>query len=140
MVPGEFARSEMSNFLNAGVGLVHYIGHGFEDTWVAPPFSVNNINDLTNGSKTPVVFSLGCNTGNFGWGEDCLAEAFQKKSGGGAVGVVAPSWYADSGFVERLFHGIYTGFWPSYDPTSPASIYPHSYRPAENLNYGKFYL
>ncbi|HEX30978.1 TPA: T9SS type A sorting domain-containing protein, partial [Candidatus Poribacteria bacterium] len=69
-------------------------GHGGPeawDTWSGNiSFTTDNVDSLTNENKYCAVFSIACKTGKFDWDwGDCLAEAFCKKSNGGAVGVVA---------------------------------------------------
>lgn len=73
------------NFINAGLGVINYCGHGAHDYWVTSNYAVTNVNSSTNGSKLPFVFSVACVVGEFHNGSDCLAEAMLKKSGGGAV-------------------------------------------------------
>jgi hypothetical protein len=50
--------------LNKGVGLVSFLGHGTFYLW-ADALSVKDFDNLHNADKLPVVFSGGCNTGDF---------------------------------------------------------------------------
>ena len=81
------------NAINNGRGVVNYRGHGGPeawDTWSGNiSFTTDNVDSLTNENKYCAIFSICCRTGEFDWDWDCLAEAFCKKSNGGAVGVVA---------------------------------------------------
>lgn len=73
------------NYVNAGLSVINYCGHGDHDYWVTSNYSASNVNSSTNGDMLPFVFSVACIVGEFHTGTDCLAEAMLKKSGGGAV-------------------------------------------------------
>jgi len=135
------AQSDVTTAINTGVGLVLHRDHGGTTRWGHPPYYTGDVNALTNGVKTPVVFSINCKTGSFHDGTwDCFCEAFLEKSGGGAVGIVGATRNSYSGYNDLLAHGILTCFWPSYDPTHTDTTYPHSWRPASALDYGKYYM
>ena len=132
---------DVTDAINAGVGIVQHRDHGGETLWGHPPYGISHIDSLSNGVKTPVVFSTNCLTGSFQRGEgDCFCEAFLKKSPGGCVGIVGATRTSFSGYNDLLVHGTYTSFWPSYDTTHSDTTYPHSWRPAQALNYGKYYM
>jgi len=142
---------------NGGLGLSQYTDHGASGGWWAVQFGTEDIAQLSNGMMTPVVFSSACSTGDFDRTvqeeeDDCFAEALLKlpieSSGGspsgGAVGVVAASGIAFSGTSDAFFNGIYTCLWPDYDPIRDPLVennpYPYSMRPAEAMNFGRYYL
>ena len=54
----------MTNHLNQGVGFLNYYGHGdlVSFVWV---YCARHLDDLTNTDKLPVVFSAGCQNGEF---------------------------------------------------------------------------
>jgi hypothetical protein len=56
------------------------------------------------------------------------------------VGIVGATRLSYSGYNDLLVHGTYTSFWPSYDPTYVDTTYPHSWRPAQAFNFGKYYM
>ena len=135
------ATSDISTAINAGVGIVQHRDHGGETSWGDPPYGISNISALNNGSRTPVVFSTNCLTGSFHrYGGDCFCEAFLKKYPGGCVGIVGATRTSYSGPNDVLVHGTYTGMWPEYDPTYTQTRYPNTWRPAEALNFGKYYM
>ncbi|MBN1295705.1 choice-of-anchor J domain-containing protein [bacterium] len=140
ITPAYQARDAITNAINAGVSIVQHRDHGGETSWGDPPYSVTQINALTNGNRLPVVFSLNCLTGAMDYGSDCFAEAFQKHSGGGAVGVVGATRVSYSGYNDLLCHGIYTGMFPNYDTSHSGNIYGNSVRPCEALVFGKYYM
>jgi len=75
----------VANAINTGVSIINYCGHGSETSWGSTGFSNNNINQLTNGNKLPIIFSVACVNGAFHGSNDCFAEAWLKKANGGAV-------------------------------------------------------
>lgn len=76
--------STVTNNVNAGRGLINYIGHGGDTSWVTTGFNNTNATNLTNGTKTPVIMSVACVNGNF-VSRTCFAEAWQRNSNGGSV-------------------------------------------------------
>ncbi|NIO87474.1 MAG: hypothetical protein GTN68_43695 [Candidatus Aminicenantes bacterium] len=54
----------MTNYINQGVGFLNHYGHGSIDdfSWV---YDKRHLNNLTNTTKLPVVFSCGCSTAEF---------------------------------------------------------------------------
>ena len=87
--------ADIVRYIDEGAFYVLYRGHGTDSTWVQPHFTGDNILSLANGDRLPVVFSINCETGSF-QEDDCFAEVFLRKKGGGAVAVYAAtekSWY-----------------------------------------------
>lgn len=107
--------SDVANAVNDGRSLGLYIGHGSETAWSTSGFSVTNVNnDLSNGTMLPMIWDVACVNGRFQRsGGDCFAEAWLKKSGGGAVSFEAAttneSWVppcnAQRGIVDALRFG-----------------------------------
>ncbi len=54
----------ITNYINQGVGFLNYYGHGdmANFAWV---YDARHVDDLTNTDKLPVVFSSGCQNGEF---------------------------------------------------------------------------
>jgi hypothetical protein len=104
--------TQIANKINAGAFYVLHRDHGYAGGtgWHAPNFTTSNLNMLSNGNKLPVVFSVNCHTGEFTLNE-CFAEKFQRKSNGGAVGVVAASYYSYSGWNDGLSVGMFDAIW-----------------------------
>ncbi|MBN1868844.1 hypothetical protein JW916_16315 [Candidatus Sumerlaeota bacterium] len=137
------ATSDVSTAVNGGVGIVQHRDHGGETGWGEPSYYVSHVNALTNGVKTPVVLSMNCLTGAFDYGSDCFAEAWQKHTNGGAVGIVAATRVSYSGCNDLLTHGIYDCYYPEYDSSHSSHAvgsYGNSDRPAVALAYGKCYM
>jgi hypothetical protein len=76
--------TNVANYVNAGLGIINYCGHGSVTSWSTSGYSNTNINNSTNGSKLPFVISVACVNGDFD-GNTCFGEAWLRKSGGGAV-------------------------------------------------------
>jgi len=81
---------------NSGVGIINYRGWGDANGWHKPRFHRENVNELTNGWKMPIVMSFVCNTGDFGNPiTQCFGE-WMLKSGSlqfpnGAAAMIGPS-------------------------------------------------
>jgi hypothetical protein len=82
--------AQVSAALNDGRGFLNYCGHGSEYGWSTTGFSNTHVNALTNGIKTPVIMDVACFNGNF-VDYTCFAEAWLRKSSGGAVSIYASS-------------------------------------------------
>ncbi|HRZ41527.1 MAG TPA: C25 family cysteine peptidase [Bacteroidales bacterium] len=106
--------SQILSQINSGVFYVLHRDHGYAggSGWHAPNFVTSHVSMLNNGTKTPVVFSINCHTGEFTLSE-CFAERFQRHANGGAVGVVAASYYSYSGWNDGLTAGIFDAIWAS---------------------------
>lgn len=114
--------SDITSKINAGAFLLYHRDHGYVGGygWEHPYYlnqessslvgNGDNINQLSNGSKLPVVFSVNCYTGDFSKPE-CFAENFIRKSDGGAVGVFAPSYASYSGYNDALITGMMDAIW-----------------------------
>ena len=76
---------------NNGTGLINYTGHGYLQGWTTSGFKLDDISELDNGNKLPIIFSVACNNGLYNAKNDCFAEAWLKKENGGAVGMLAAS-------------------------------------------------
>lgn len=138
---GTAATAAITSAFQSGVSIVQHRDHGGETGWGDPSYYVSNVNTLTNGDKTPVVFSINCLTGAFDYASgDCFCEALQKRPGGGAVGIVGATRVSYSGYNDLLTNGIYTAMWPSYDSSHTSTRYPRSFRPAQALDFGKYYM
>jgi hypothetical protein len=112
--------NDIKNSINTGKFLVFHRDHGFAggSGWAHPYFVSNNVNQLTNGRKLPVIFSINCHTGEFTLNQ-CFAESFMRNANGGAVGVVAASYYSYSGNNDGFSAGMIDGIWsnPGLVPT-----------------------
>ena len=143
----------MIDAINDGRFLVFHRDHGGISGWGSPSFGSSNLASLTNGAKTPVVYSINCASGlfdnetrnpandvytyNTSVGGSYWAERILRMEGG-AVGVIgdtrnSPTW-ANSAFARGLFDAT----WPDLLPADGGNTSIR--RLGDILNYGKVYL
>ena len=152
-IPSDLLRSNGFNWdgdaaainqkINAGAFLLYHRDHGFTDGygWEHPYYlnsesngvvnDGNHINQLNNGNKLPIVFSVNCHTGDFKRPE-CFAENFVRKSNAGAVGVIAPSYATYSGYNDAIMTGLIDAIWSNPGLVPDFGLYPSVANP--NLN------
>ncbi|MFO7789978.1 MAG: C25 family cysteine peptidase [Bacteroidales bacterium] len=82
--PGASA-TNVDNYINDGISVINYCGHGDHDYWVTSGYSATEGSSATNGNKLPFIFSTACIVGEFHSGGDCLAESLARNSGGGSL-------------------------------------------------------
>ncbi len=71
--------SNISDSINNGASLINYIGHGTESSWITGYFANQDINELSNVGKLPVIISVACVNGRFAYtGGDVFAERWLK--------------------------------------------------------------
>ena len=58
---------EVVKLLNSGVDLMFHIGHGTNVQW-EQSFHLNDLGQLKNADRLPVMMSIGCNTAQFSLG------------------------------------------------------------------------
>jgi hypothetical protein len=137
--------TDVIDAINAGRMLVYHRDHGSSSGWSHPSFKASNLASLTNGSRTPVVYSINCSTGYFdnetdgsGASGSYFAEQILKLAEGGAAGVIAasrvsPTW-ANNALTRGLFDATWTNVVPSYGGGTSIT------RLGDILNYGKAYM
>jgi hypothetical protein len=137
--------TDVIDAINAGRTLVYHRDHGSSSGWSQPSFKASNLASLTNGSKTPVVYSINCSTGYFdnetdgsGANGSYFAEQILRLADGGAAGVfaasrVSPTW-ANNALTRGLFDATWTNVVPGYGGGTSIT------RLGDILNYGKAYM
>ena len=132
--------------INSGAFLVAHRDHGSPSGWAQPTFYTSQVNSLANGTETPVVFSINCESGFFdtetdgySYGADpCLAEKLLRYGSGstdGAAGVIAASRISYSWHNDDLVKGFVDGIWPGFLPYSGTA----SHRIGNAFTHGKYY-
>ena len=90
---------EITDAVNEGCGFLNFIGHGatwgygthpHEDTgtWLPTPdgfYLTDNVLNLLNGEKLPIVFTSGCDVGKFYEDDQCFSWAFISNPNGGGI-------------------------------------------------------
>lgn len=112
--------ADIVRYIDEGAFYVLYRGHGTDSTWVQPHFTGDNILSLANGDRLPVIFSINCETGSF-QEDDCFAEVFLRKKGGGAVAVYAATEKSWPGYNDAMVIGMFDAIWP--DPGVDSKLY-----------------
>ena len=75
--------SQGVNSINSGVSVINYTGHGSQNSWGnGATLSNNDVNNLTNTSKLPFIWSVACVNGEFHTGT-CFAETWLRATHNG---------------------------------------------------------
>ena len=141
---------DVINAIDNGVFLLSHRDHGYRGGWGEPGFSQTNVQVLSNGHKLPVVMSFNCLSGYFdnetdaasdgtGDGSECFCESFQRKSPGGAVGLIGSSRVSYSGLNDYMALGFIDGIWGDLDATH-TPVHPTDFRCSPALEWGKLYM
>lgn len=123
----------VNDAINEGAGFVLFSGHGNPDKiWSHLPFdaqmdrrfpypsgyTIEEVKDISNGDKLPVVVFCACSCGDFDYMPSPLAWEFMKKENGGAVACIAntnPSYLIPSTLCTDTVIGHLTMiFYESY--------------------------
>ena len=97
------------DLINDGIGIINYTGHAGPTGWGnGAPLGVNDVNNLTNNTKYPFIFTVGCNPGEFNNYTECFCESWlwatDENGPAGAIGhlgsTISQSW-------EPPMHGQY---------------------------------
>jgi len=83
---------DISNYVNTGLGIINYVGHGDVTMWYSVDpngFTNDHVNALTNSYKLPFIWTVACVVGNF-VNNTCFAEAWIRATddGGNPTGAV----------------------------------------------------
>lgn len=103
--------SDVADFINKGSFYILHRDHGSYSGWGDPKFITSDVDKLTNGDKTPVVFSLNCLTGGFQ--TNCFCEAFLRNPNGGAVGIFGATALSLSGPNDGFAVGMFDAMFPN---------------------------
>ncbi|QZT38079.1 T9SS type A sorting domain-containing protein [Halosquirtibacter xylanolyticus] len=126
------SKGDIRAAINDGKFYVLHRDHGYAGGtgWAHPEFLTSDINGLNNGEKLPVVFSINCHTGEFEL-KECFAEKFLRKNNGGAVAVIAASYYSYSGCNDGLTLGMFESIWPNpgFNPSFGNGAGVHGHHP-----------
>lgn len=86
--------AQVVDYVDRGVGLINYSGHGYEEHWKTTSFSVKGIRRLRNQGSYPFVMDVACDNGRMEH-RGCFAEqwlwAQQAGQPTGAIGILASS-------------------------------------------------
>ncbi|MBW7883241.1 MAG: hypothetical protein H3C34_11510 [Caldilineaceae bacterium] len=151
--PWDGDTNDVVNAINAGRFLVIHRDHGWVDGWGDPDFDQGDLGSLTNGSLTPVVYSINCASGlfdnetlnpaanvwNYGtafggtyWAEQML------RMDGGAVGIIGDTRVSPTWPNSALTRGLIDATWPDMLPATGGNTSIR--RLGDILNYAKSYV
>ncbi len=94
------------DLISGGVGFVNYTGHGLSDRWINPAFHQDDIAELQNLHRYPVMIGNGCETNVFHL-DECFAEALLRAPGKGALAYIGCT--NDSYWDEDYFWAVGVG-------------------------------
>lgn len=117
-------QSNIQGSWNMGRGIIIFNGHSSVHQWGAERyFHLDDVANLNNGGRLPVVLEMTCFTGSFQqpfW--DTLDEALLRREGGGAVAVWGPTGLGvATGHVE-LADGFMDSLIAQNEPTLGAAV------------------
>lgn len=98
---GNYASNIHSNVSN-GVGYANYTAHGSSSGWADPSFSINDVANLQNAHKYPLMVGNCCQTSMYNL--SCFGEALLKAANKGALGYIGGSDY--SYWDEDYYWGV----------------------------------
>jgi len=131
--PGASA-ANVQNYINDGLSLINYVGHGGNTLWVSSGYDVSDAYAATNGNKLPYAFSVACVVGAFHGGSECFAEAMLRNPNGGSIGTwmstMNQPWtppmrgqdYANDLLVQGYDYSLGSGTATTYGRTTFGSI------------------
>ena len=140
------AKKNTLAFWKEGAFLVQHRDHGGETGWGKPSLGKNDVSNLDNGDKLPVLFSINCLTGAMDYSSDCFVEAALKNANGGAVSAIGSTRVSYSWWNDRLCDGFYTCLFGTgiYDCLDTEIAMPTEFSFSKKLgmvlNFGKMYL
>ncbi len=111
----DYCATDVVDAVNEGVSYVMFSGHGGHDAWGDGKqvlFTTEDINNMWNYERLPIVFNICCSTGKHSE-PICLTRSFLSKKNGGAVGAFAATnvgYYDTHGKSMSLF---FNAIWPN---------------------------
>ena len=113
-IPGDLiykgSGPKMREELNKGAAVVNYYGHGGGGQWDLI-FTNDDILELNNGNKLPIVLSVTCYTAQFD-NQDCFGEIFVKTPNKGAIGFLGSTgltyWGPGTIMNRRIYEQIFS--------------------------------
>jgi len=111
------ARDVVLEAFHEGRLMINYNGHGSQTIWNNGILSGDDVADMDNEDRLPVVISMNCLNGFFhDLYQESLAETLLKADGGGAVAVWASSALTDPGGQAMLNMALYQRLFDGSDP------------------------
>lgn len=140
------AKANTIRFWQDGACIVQHRDHGGETGWGKPSLGKNDVLNLKNGDKLPILFSVNCLTGAMDYSSDCFVESALKNPQGGAAAALGSTRVSYSWWNDRLCDGFYTCLYGTgiYDCMDTGVTIPTEHAFSKELgvvlNFGKMYL
>ena len=117
-------RADLIAQWNAGAFLYAYIGHGSVDTWAEGPlFSSQNLGDIKNGDRLPILITPTCLDGFFYHPQvDSLAEGLLFKNDGGIIAGLVPTGLSVTDAQSTLMQELFAQMFATPQPTLGEAI------------------
>lgn len=106
-----YDRTHITDAFNEGAVYGLEITHGDSDRWTDPKFTIEDIKNLKNGDKLPIIFSTGCMTGDMTQKES-FAKTLLNHQNGGAVAVLAHNLKIYIHYAQGMGIGYINTIWP----------------------------
>lgn len=97
--------SQVFESVNQGVAIKSFLGHGGVTT---TDFALDDVKLFDNSGYYPLIFSLGCKTGDMYDQQTSLSESFTLHPSLGGIGYIASAGFAYPSSLERLTQEFYT--------------------------------
>ncbi len=142
----------LSSAVNQGTSFLIHRDHGSRVSWGEPNYNINHIDNLSNGNKFPIVFTVNCQTGwfdnetddddcNTGMNEESFTEHWLLSENGGSIGLFASTRVSYSGHNDRLVWGWFDAMNHDFIESNNGSYGSEDefFKGGAILNYGKEY-
>jgi hypothetical protein len=96
--------AQVKEAMNAGVAIKAFLGHGGVTT---TDFGLDNPAEFNNKGRYPLIFSLGCKTGDMYDQQTSLSESFSLAANRGGIGYIASAGFAYASTLEVLTREFY---------------------------------
>jgi len=118
------ARQAARQYLNSGLSIFHYIGHGAENTLADEQvFITDDIYSLSNGMRRGIFIAFSCDVGVYdSSSRQSMAEVFTSQASGGTIAAIAASqvsWVFQNDTLSKFF---YQSLYPDQQVTSTATL------------------
>ncbi len=110
--PWNATKQDISNAFNSGVNLAIYNGHGGCDRWSGFQFTDIDFSQLTFTNSAPLIFSIGCYTGDHKQYPNCIAGTMSRRTSGG-IAVISSTNVTKLGYSDALLLGMVDAIWPN---------------------------
>ncbi|RLD44930.1 MAG: hypothetical protein DRI86_06320 [Bacteroidetes bacterium] len=110
---------EIRQQVDTGAYIVNYTGHGSPLGWADPVFNVNNVPNMQNKDRYPLMIANACITNKFN-SSVCFGEALLRARDKGAIGYIGASdnTYWDEDYYWAVGYGSVSAN-PTYSTTGP---------------------